>query len=129
MVRITPRLLMMVAISCLTLAVHATEFENPVAFAPGKNAATIKGDVARGDRDIYLLRARAGQQMTVQLSALEHNAAFSVFAPKAKIPVAGTEEENSLTAWNGTLPRSGEYRIVVGGTRGNASYRLQIRIE
>src|SRR5690606_35103997 len=99
-----------------------------VIFAHGKNSASIQGDVLRGDRDVYLLRARAGQQMTVHLTALEDNAAFSIYAPQSKTAMTGTEE-GSLTDWEGRLPANGTYRIAVGGTRGNASYTLQIRIE
>ena len=30
--------------------------------------------------------------------------------------------------WTGDLTQSGDYRIIVGGTRGNASYKLLIGI-
>jgi len=30
--------------------------------------------------------------------------------------------------WNGALPRSGDYVIEVGGTRGNATYKLKVTV-
>jgi len=38
----------------------------------------------------------------------------------------GAGEEDDATAWNGVLPVSGKYLIVVGGTRGNATDKLKI---
>jgi hypothetical protein len=37
-------------------------------------------------------------------------------------------ETDDATVWQGTLPVSGKYLIVVGGTRGNAAYKLKITI-
>lgn len=67
--------------------------------------------------------------MSVSITALEKNAAFSIYEPKTEDTIPGTEEENDPTEWSGTLSKSGEYRIVVGGTRGNASYQLQVKVE
>jgi len=83
--------------------------------------------VIRGDLDVYELKASAGQTMEVAVTAVEKNAAIVVYAPgKKTLPGAG--EGQDATAWKGTLPASGLYRIEVGGTRGNAEYTLSVAI-
>jgi hypothetical protein len=99
-----------------------------VVFPKGQHGTTIGGSVIRGDQDTYILRAKAGQTMTVNITAPENNAAFVIYQPNRKtLPKAG--EGDDANTWVGTLPTKGEYRIVVGGTRGNADYSLTIDIE
>lgn len=107
----------------------AAEFRKPVTFPRGAGSTVISGQVVRGDRDIYLLRVRSGQFMTIHISALEKNAAFAIYEPKTAIAIPGTEEESDATEWSGTLSKSGEYQIAVGGTRGNANYKLKISVK
>jgi hypothetical protein len=100
----------------------------PVKFDPGKSSATIKNSVLRGTRDIYLLGASRQQVMTITLTSLENNAVFDLMAPpnstaNRRVMREGVRE---LTV---RLPQSGEYQIVVGPTRGNASYRLVVSVK
>lgn len=94
-----------------------------VQFEPGTSGAVVSNAVVRGDRDLYLLGAQGGQTMVVSITALEDNAAFAVVSPAGEILVLeGTNEEIFL-------PHTGDYQVIVGGTRGNASYDLYIAIE
>lgn len=105
----------------------AAEYTSRVQFAAGSSSATLKGGVVRGDRDIYILGARAGQVMDVSITSLEKNAVFQIVAPGGgELP--GAREGDDAMKWSGKLPRAGDYRIVVGGTRGNASYTLRVGI-
>ena len=93
-----------------------------VRFDPGGTSATISDALIRGERNRYTLDAAAGQTMILSLASLENNAVFDVFGP-----------DNSSLAAEGTeasivLPSDGTYTIVVGGTRGNASYDLTVEI-
>ncbi len=99
-----------------------------VRFAPGASAATIKDSVLRGTRDIYLVAARQRQMMTIQLVSLENNATFDLLAPPNRSGKRLLLRQDAMT-WTGSLPESGDYRIAVGATRGNASYRLVISIK
>jgi hypothetical protein len=81
----------------------------------------------RGAEQRYVLGAGAGQQMHVQISALEDNAVFSIFDPNGQ-PLAGTEPGRDITNWSGVLPSTGDYQIAVGTTRGNASFHLEVAI-
>jgi hypothetical protein len=88
----------------------------------------VKGAVVRGDRDVYLLRARAGETMTARLTAVERNAALVIVPSGQQKPLPGTEEGADATRWTGKLPKSGDYRLRIGSTRRNATYVLRVTV-
>lgn len=98
-----------------------------IKFAKGKSSVTLSNAVIRGELDTYILGARSGQRMTVKVTALESNAAFQIKGPDGEY-LSGAGEMDDATNVTVTLPQSGDYRIVVGGTRGNASYKLTVSI-
>lgn len=98
-----------------------------IKFAKGKTSTTISYSVIRGEVDTYIVGASKGQTMTVKVTALEKNAAFQIEGPNGEyLPGAG--EMDDATTFTGKLPATGDYRIAVGGTRGNATYRLTVSI-
>lgn len=99
-----------------------------IRFARGKHSATVSDSVIRGDRDTYIVGARAEQIMTVKITSLEDNAVFQVEDPNGEYLQDAGEEDDAKLVTN-TLPENGDYRIVVGGTRGNATYRLTVSIQ
>lgn len=113
-------LLLLLLLASPTLAQGVDE---RVRFAPGASYGTAENAVVRGDRDVYRLGASKGQRMTVVIISLEDNAVFDVVAPNGK--TLATEQR----AWTTALPAAGDYRVVVGGTRGNATYRVLFHIE
>ena len=112
----------------------------PIRFAAGASSAEIEGGVVRGDRDTYALTASKGQTLTVRITSVENNAVFQLFTPGAAVlhnddgqavegvALKGAGDGADATAWIGVLPASGRYLIVVGGTRGNAGYRLRVGV-
>lgn len=94
-----------------------------VAFAPGTSQTTLENSVVRGDRDVYLLGAQGGQQMTLAIRSLEDNAVFDVISPSGSVMAREAVRESV------PLPQTGDYTVIVGGTRGNATYTLNIAIE
>lgn len=100
-------------------AVHRQRVE----FAPGERAATVGNAVVRGERDVYLLGASGGQRMDLSITSLEDNAVFDVISPSGYILAREAMDETVV------LPHTGDYQVIVGGTRGNASYELTIGIE
>lgn len=94
-----------------------------VRFAPGTNSTTVNQSVVRGSRNIYLLRANQGQRMDLKITSLENNAVFDVIAPNGEI-LTTEATQSSLK-----LPATGNYEIIVGGTRGNATYKLNVKIQ
>jgi len=79
--------------------------------------------------------------MSLRIVSTEKNAVVQVYVPGAKqemrdsvlhvsgntLPGAG--EGDDAARWYGTLPASGVYVFVVGSTRGNATYRLNVTIQ
>ena len=112
-----------------------------IQFPRGSTSAVIEESVIRGEQDFYYLATKAGQTMEVVISSLEKNAVFSIYKPGYTIaidkdglteikgePLPRAGETDDATAWKGKLPVSGKYLIVVGGTRGNATYKLKVTI-
>lgn len=94
-----------------------------IKFDRGATSKTVKDAVIRGTRDTYLVGAKKGQQMNLKITSLENNGVFDIISP------TGKTLEQEATNWNGTLPVNGDYQIVVGGTRGNATYKLSVEIK
>jgi len=134
-------LLLLMLLSPLAAYVGNAGVAEEIRFPPGSYSTVIEQSVIRGERDLYYLTARAAQTLAVSLSALEHNAVFAIYPPGYAVTsgedgctdikgasLAGAGESEAATTWEGLLPVSGKYLIVVGGTRGNATYKLKITI-
>ncbi|WP_295440611.1 hypothetical protein [uncultured Thiodictyon sp.] len=134
---------------CLSLALllspltslHAEGVHKTIHFPRGQSATTVSDSVVRGDRDLYDITAKAGQTMTVKISSVENNAVFTLYQPGYRATTEdgiatingatldGAGEGDDAMRWQGTLPASGTYLIEVGGTRGNATYKLTVGIK
>lgn len=106
-----------------TLLIAQQSRTRRIQFARGANSTVVQDAVVRGTRDIYLLGAKAGQKITLSITSVEKNAVFDIIAPNQKIL------KQEATSWSAKLPANGDYRIVVGGTRGNATYKLRVEIK
>lgn len=93
-----------------------------IQFDQGEISTTVEDSLVRGTRDIYLLRANASQIMTISLTSLEDNAVFDLVSPN------NTILQQEVTNTNLVLPINGDYKIIVGGTRGNATYNLYVEV-
>jgi hypothetical protein len=108
--------------------VAADGVQLPLVFEPGENSVSVEGSVERGDRDVYILKGKAGQEIQVDISSPENNAVFQIFSPGKTESPQGAGFDDNAVKWAGSLPVSGEYQIMVGGTRGNASYKLVVHL-
>jgi hypothetical protein len=112
-----------------------------IRFDPGASSKSISGAVIRGERSLYSIGARGGQRLSVSITAAEDNAVFQIYPPGAQaehrdygVEIVGAEalpgaaEGEDAKAWSGILPATGAYLIVVGPTRGNATYTLKVAI-
>lgn len=111
-----------------SMATYAQNIQHEIRFPAKMNSAEIKGAVVRGDQDIYVFNAGAKQTMSVKIISEENNAVFNIKFPGGVAPKNAAEGDDA-TQWSGKLPASGRYKIFVGGTRGNASYKLIIQIK
>lgn len=77
-----------------------------ITFAPGATSATVSGSVQGYETRDYVLKAQAGQQMTVNLRSNSSFMQVAVFSPQGETLSVGTN-------WTGTLPSSGDYLVRV----------------
>ena len=119
--------LLIITLSFASLA-SADGIRKRLKFAKGKSSATVTGSVVRGDRDTYIVSAKAGQMMTVKITSLERNAVFQIKDASGEY-LQDAGEEDDATSVVSDLPVTGDYEIIVGGTRSNASYRMTVAIK
>lgn len=115
------------------LPAYAEIQTKPVQFAKGHSSATIKGTL-KGEQTVdYLLRAKAGQVMSISFKPSNDSAYFNVLPPgsQGEAIFIGSTEGNE---WTGSLPSSGEYKVrtylMRNAARRNESsdYQLSIAI-
>ena len=111
-------------------------------FSTGSTRGSTGGHVLRGSRDLYSVKATKGQIMTVTITAPDDNAVFQIYEPGTEIgrdadgllqftgkALSHADDGDDATRWSERLPRTGTYLIVVGSTRGNARYSMDVKIE
>jgi hypothetical protein len=103
-----------------------TGITKKVRFARGKSSIVVKGAIVRGTEDRYIVSAKKGQTMSVKISSLEKNANFTVYFAGEQESLEGSVE---ATKWTGKLSDDNNYVIVVGASRGNATYSLLIGVD
>lgn len=141
MIRLVAAVLLAVALLGHPVGVSAAAITvEPIRIAEGASQAAVEGAVIRGERALYAIDARAGQRLTLGITAEEQNAAFQLYAPGAEpeqrdygLEIVGealpdAAEGDDATGWSGVLPQTGSYLIVVGPTRGNASFVLRAEL-
>lgn len=128
------------ALSLLCTAALGQPKLNDIHFAPGASAATVSGNVTHGALTYYTLRARKGQRLGIAIASPDRNAAFEVYCPGYALSrdelsfimtctsLRGVENTDDQPAWEGELPSTGKYLIVVRATRGHAAYRLDVGV-
>jgi predicted small lipoprotein YifL len=94
-----------------------------VNFGKGESSTALKGAVVRAESKTYLVNAAQNQVMDLDITALEDNAVIQVITPAGQ--VIGSE----IKTMNKTLPETGDYQIIVSGTRGNATYQLNVAVK
>ena len=95
-----------------------------VQFKRGASSTTVQGKVSIALPDTYLLGARAGQVMTVQLTSQSKSVRFLVMSPTSRNLMA----DNSRS-WTGTLPETGDYTILVDADENGGTYSMMISIK
>jgi len=113
----------------LIVCAFSVNSQERIKFAKGEYFTNIEGGVARGEVYSYVVGASKGQFMTITIMSPEDNAVFYILRTDTWQYLAGATEDNPTTRWEGTLPTSGDYQIVVGSNRGGSDYTLQVVIE
>ena len=97
--------------------------------ACSKESKTASGSVIRGERARHTVKAKAGQNLEVSVTSEEDNAVFQIYLPGEKGTLAGAGEMDDAKKFSSKVPTDGEYVIVVGPTRGNATYKLSYSVK
>lgn len=93
-------------------------------FKRGTSSTTVSGKVSIALPDTWVVGARAGQTMSVQLTAASKSVRFLLMSPTTRSLVA----DNSRS-WTGTLPETGDYTILVDADTRSATYSMTISIK
>jgi hypothetical protein len=99
-----------------------------IRYDAGPLSLTINGAVINGQRDRYNLSLMKGEMLDVIITSTEANAVFSIIGPDGNA-LPGTEEGKDTNNWAVPAPSDGTYSIVVGSTRGNATYSLVVNVK
>jgi hypothetical protein len=78
-----------------------------VNFPRGRTTTVLRGSVRRGLSHDYLLRARAGQTMTLHLTTAASGMSLTILKPDGETWIYDVKD------WSGELPSTGTYRINV----------------
>ncbi len=97
-----------------------------VEFAPGATSATLTGEVTWPERKEYILRALAGQTMSVEITSPDGLANFAIVGEDG-IPYKRLENEDRSFSFE--LPATQDYLITVARPEGSSTYTLTITIE
>ena len=146
-------ILQALAMSCTLVSVSAAELQTapdhpncvkPTAihFKHGASVAAASGTVLRAEDACYTLAARVGQTLTVKAKSAEDNVVFSVYEPGYVLKQAsdgpdingpalpGAGDQDEATSLVRKLPRTGQYLLVFGTTRGaGGTYTVRFEVK
>src|SRR5438874_9177198 len=107
------------------VAQKGTSIVTRIKFPRGRTTTVERGSVHRGMSHDYLLKASAGQTMSVHLAA-RGGVCFDLYTPGLSDSLAQCAKD-----WSGDLPRSGDYRINVlpdTTTERSIAYTLEVTV-
>ncbi len=109
--------------------VNADGIYKRIKFEKGKPWFIFSGAVVTGDTDTYIFRANKNQDLKVSITSVQDNAVFTVVIVKTGKLLENTADSNKTTEFLGAITVSGEYKILVKPSDGNASYKLSVELE
>ena len=93
-------------------------------FKRGTSEATVQGKVSIALPDTYLVGARAGQTMTIKLTAPRKTVRFLLMSPSTRSLVADNARD-----WTGVLGETGDYTIIIDSDARNSTYMMTVTIK
>jgi hypothetical protein len=93
-------------------------------FKRGTSQTTVQGKVSIALPDTYLVGARAGQVMTVKLTAARKAVRFMLMSPSTRSLVADNARD-----WTGVLDETGDYTILIDADARNSVYSMTVSIK
>ena len=98
--------------------------EKRVKFARGKSSVTMKGLIAdRMTTNLYIVKARAGQTLTVVFNSARKDADVCILFPNGSQDLCGRQK------YSVKLNDDGDYQILVDSKRENLAYTLTVSVK
>ncbi len=79
-----------------------------ITFAPGATTAVLPGTTATAGMDRFVLRALAGQTMTVNVASPQANVILIIYGADGNVLIS---DHAGATSWTGKLPTTQDYNI------------------
>jgi hypothetical protein len=98
-----------------------------IQFAPGAISANVDGRVIGGSTNHYLLRANAGQTMSVTIFSPRNDLFLTIYGMQDGSPLV--RSVSGAASWSGVLPGSQDYFIEVVSTGDTSNYTLQVIVQ
>jgi hypothetical protein len=98
-----------------------------IKFAPGATSATVQGTISGGAIVRYLLRAMAGQTMTVVITSPHQDVLLTIWGLTDGQPLV--RSVSGATSWTGVLPATQDYVIDAVSVGGNTTYTLETTVK
>jgi hypothetical protein len=96
-----------------------------IQFEPGAISASVSGHLFSGDRQEYLVRAQAGQEMTVELYADSTDTLLAIRGADSTLYKRG---EVGGPFFSFTLPATQDYVVTVVAAGGGATYTMVVTV-
>jgi hypothetical protein len=109
---------------CGAADVWAQQVFKRVQFPPGRTSAVLQGSTNTGGGVVYQLRAHAGQHLILHLTSPKKDVKCQI-SPVYSELLPGAF---NVTRWEGDLPKTGDYSILVFTERGSDTYTLEVTL-
>ena len=95
-----------------------------VQFRRGASSATVQSKVSIELSDTWIVGARTGQVMTVEVNSPRNAVRFMLMTSRTTMSLA-----DNTRSWTGTLPETGDYLILVESDAKGSTYSMTITIK
>jgi hypothetical protein len=115
-----------VTVPPLATAGAQTDVPRRITFAPGAITAVVPGTTATAGMDRFVLRAQAGQTMTVNIASPQANVILIIYGADGTVLIS---DHAGATSWTGKLPATQDYNIdtrSVGNSKVNFTLTVTI---
>ena len=122
----TPTPLAPVTLEPTATSVPSGNAAQRIVFGPGATSAALSGNLAASESDLYVLRALAGQTMSVNLAFTEGQAILVLSGEEGEVLLSDHAEVSGVER---VLPTTQDYYIQVKGRPdGNTAYTMTLSI-
>ncbi len=97
-----------------------------IKFAHGAYSASVDGHVSGNSVNYYLLRASAGQTMSVAILSPHNDILLTIYGLQDGSPLI--RSVSGATTWTGVLPGTQDYMIEAVSVGGASNYTIQVSV-